>query len=1290
MMKAKNRKADQDMKSTANPNLTPAKTVIHIGGIPVEFPFHPYGTQLAFMNRVISTLDRAQRDGRSHALLESPTGTGKSLSLLCSALAWQQNFKSKIRFSNLSHSKPDPEALSDPIGHGGGFIPETEPSGNPEPAPSVTAAGNNRKTAAVGKNGKKKLAPTIFYATRTHSQISQVIREYRKTSYRVPMAVLASRKHYCTNMNVRGMENVDELCKSLLKGNDASCYEFKNAHKVKGHPSLQKGACHEAHDIEDLVKVGQVVRGCSYFAALSMADDAELVFCPYSYIINPVIRKAMDVDINGAIIIFDEAHNIEDISRDAGSIDVEEDVFLQLLTELEQLALNDAMTYQPLIEMVQDIINWIDRRKNSLGRHDFQHYFSGWTGDKALKELEEANVSRQCFPILRECATKAIRLSSDTESDVPQLTGKAAAVLEGLFSSLSYFFSEDGAHVCDFQLVLQRHIKRVAGSAVNGWTHTFSLWCLNPAVVFKKVADLSLSVILTSGTLSPMNSFTSELGVPFNTSLEAPHVIDTESQLWAAVISRGPRNYPLNASYKTADSYAFQDSLGTSIEEICKVVPGGCLIFFPSYKLMEKLRSRWQETGQWARVNARKPLFVEPRGSQEEFESVLKGYYKSIHQGSKPGLGRKKVRNSGKILARSSEDYKKEAAFLAVCRGKVSEGIDFSDDMARVVIVVGVPFPNINDIQVAQKKKFNDTYKLSKSLLSGSDWYCQQAFRAVNQATGRCIRHKFDYGAIIFLDERFCEARNRGYISKWLRNSIKEYECFEDSLDGLKSFFRDVKEHIGKLTDATQSSVANLEVTPCSSKSQISAKSNQISNVSTLPREDAEESVAKRNQEPPGLPKPLKMLSICDSPYNGVSPDIQGYRSTNKNNSKDNKTYIDLECDSPNGPRCYGEALMAAYISDPEESAFGKETPSISGTLHSTSPQSFSIEYSNSTVIQASVEHLNNLTCDSMTIHDPKMSPESKCYMVTPCAARNGITPDVESINSHAEKRRKHFDLSSVSHLNVEKLDSTVATTPVNDYTQPRLRETKGENMGTYCDSLVNTSYNYGSKFPRSGTLNHCDKLHVKSTLVLDNRLQIFCSSCTSALGLPENNLIVHCSITSSTKIHIKSLWQKKSDLDLGTSSIPILITDMESIDHRIYNITCESAPSEGIWCKDDGCVFKAIFCPFCVKPTNLGVQVMAADASNIQFLNKILFYSDSLLIKATDSSKLDLPPCPGDSSTIKSFSSTPYKSSTCSSASPKADPGTIESFSYTPDEKRATGWRTTKSKMRLPKRERF
>lgn len=43
---------------------------------------------------------------------------------------------------------------------------------------------------------------------------------------------------------------------------------------------------------------------------------------------------------------------------------------------------------------------------------------------------------------------------------------------------------------------------------------------------------------------------------------------------------------------------------------------------------------------------------------------------------------------------------------------------------------------------------------LKSEILTGEDWYSQQASRAVNQAIGRVIRHRHDYGAIIFCDER--------------------------------------------------------------------------------------------------------------------------------------------------------------------------------------------------------------------------------------------------------------------------------------------------------------------------------------------------------------------------------------------------------------------------------------------------------------------------------------------------------------------------------------------------------
>ncbi|KAJ0265492.1 hypothetical protein HA466_0017680 [Hirschfeldia incana] len=726
----------EEKETPANP-----RDVYHIGGLQVRFPYQPYGTQLAFMSRVISTLDRSQRDGRCHALLESPTGTGKTLSLLCSVLAWQESCKSRFPKGNLvrkrNRSIPDP---ADPT-----------------------------KVVEVELPPK---VPTIFYATRTHAQITQVIREYRKTAYRVPMAVLGARKRSCTNRRVQRKPNLDEICRYLIKDKDKpKCAEFKGVEEVVAHPSLQHN---EVHDIEDLVKIG------------------------YAVTVDQLIRREkVEGKLRGAVIIFDEAHNMEDIAREAGSFDLGEETLFKLQSELqgnavpmpEQMPVQMPQTYQTVCDVIDGLIRWIGSKKDSLAKRDPQHYFSSWTGDKALRELEESNITRKGFLKLEKCFNNVIEESEKFS----YLSEISISTLKELLTTLGYFFSRGGRHILDYELGLQRFIKK--GDSSGKWTHTLSLWCMNPSVVFKAIVDLSSSIILTSGTLSPMDSFSSELGMQFGACLEAPHVIDANQQVWAAGIFSGPNNQPLNASYKTNGEYPFQDALGKSLEEICSIVPCGSLVFFPSYNLMEKLCTRWRETGQWSRLCLEKDIFIEPRGGTTgEFENVLKEYYDCI-SGKKRLIGRN--RRAGTQI-----NFKKGggAAFLAVCRGKVSEGLDFTDDNARAVIIIGIPFPNLRDVLVELKRSYNDTYKSSRNLLGGGEWYCQQAYRALNQAAGRCIRHRFDYGAIIFLDERYRQQRNRVSISKWLRQSIKLYDNFEESMQDLKSFFPSAKEHVDSIS----------------------------------------------------------------------------------------------------------------------------------------------------------------------------------------------------------------------------------------------------------------------------------------------------------------------------------------------------------------------------------------------------------------------------------------------------------------------------------------------------------
>jgi Fanconi anemia group J protein len=51
----------------------------------------------------------------------------------------------------------------------------------------------------------------------------------------------------------------------------------------------------QVHDIEDLARIGSRHKACPYFAARHLADTAELVFCPYSYLLDPNIRRATKV-----------------------------------------------------------------------------------------------------------------------------------------------------------------------------------------------------------------------------------------------------------------------------------------------------------------------------------------------------------------------------------------------------------------------------------------------------------------------------------------------------------------------------------------------------------------------------------------------------------------------------------------------------------------------------------------------------------------------------------------------------------------------------------------------------------------------------------------------------------------------------------------------------------------------------------------------------------------------------------------------------------------------------------
>jgi regulator of telomere elongation helicase 1 len=59
-----------------------------------------------------------------------------------------------------------------------------------------------------------------------------------------------------------------------------------------------------------------------------------------------------------------------------------------------------------------------------------------------------------------------------------------------------------------------------------------SYWCLDPSVTFAEIKKLNpRSIILTSGTLTPLNSFEMELKVDFKVRLINKHIINPKEQV---------------------------------------------------------------------------------------------------------------------------------------------------------------------------------------------------------------------------------------------------------------------------------------------------------------------------------------------------------------------------------------------------------------------------------------------------------------------------------------------------------------------------------------------------------------------------------------------------------------------------------------------------------------------------------------------------------------------------------------------------------------------------------------
>uniref|UniRef100_A0A8C1UQV1 DNA 5'-3' helicase n=1 Tax=Cyprinus carpio TaxID=7962 RepID=A0A8C1UQV1_CYPCA len=652
-------------------------------------------------------------------------------------------------------------------------------------------------------SGRKKI-PKIFFGTRTHKQITQIARELKRTLYStVPMTILSSRDHTCVHPEVVPHANRNERCKELLDAkNGLSCRYYHNVHKMRDQNTLQwVHGLHQAWDIEDLVRLGGKLRSCAYYAARELMQDACIVFCPYNYLLDPLIRESMEINLKEQIVVLDEAHNIEDCARESASYTLNQAQLLLARDEMDGMVTHNIRRdqHRPLLAFCCSLANWVQESCNSLEEREYESSCKVWTGAEILGIFHGLGITADTFSLLQKNLAavlekeERIGLVNGREDvvQVPTISSNTQSMLKSLFMVLEFLFRQNCRFADDYRVALQqsymwttqqdlpdaqgffaRPQRRRQSTRTKTLVHTLSFWCLNPAVAFSDLSGTVRSIVLTSGTLSPMGSFSSELGIRFSIQLEANHVI-SKSQVWVGTVGAGPQGRKLCATFQHAETFAFQDEVGALLLKVCHTVSRGVLCFLPSYKMLDKLRDRWMNTGLWDKLEERKTVITEPRGGGKgDFDELLQTYYEAIR-----GTAANSENRDGALL-------------VAVCRGKVSEGLDFTDDNARAVVTIGIPFPNIKDLQVELKMKYNDKHAKSRGLLPGGRWYEIQAYRALNQALGRCIRHRNDWGALILVDDRFRTNPNK-YItglSKWVRQLVRHHDTFTGAMQSLESF----------------------------------------------------------------------------------------------------------------------------------------------------------------------------------------------------------------------------------------------------------------------------------------------------------------------------------------------------------------------------------------------------------------------------------------------------------------------------------------------------------------------
>jgi DNA excision repair protein ERCC-2 len=226
------------------------------------------------------------------------------------------------------------------------------------------------------------------------------------------------------------------------------------------------------------------------------------------------------------------------------------------------------------------------------------------------------------------------------------------------FASLLATYSQGMAR---FAVVMEPN-----GSNIPGATDpVVQLACLDASLAIAPIFNRFSSVVITSGTLSPIELYPKLL--QFEPCVTESFTMSTfRPCIRPLMICRGNDQLAVSTRFEDRGDMGVMRNYGSILVDMCAVIPDGVVAFFTSYSYMESLISEWDAVGILRELTKHKLVFIETKDVVET-TLALDNY-------------------------RLACDSGRGAVFLSVARGKVSEGINFDRHYGRAVLMFGVPY----------------------------------------------------------------------------------------------------------------------------------------------------------------------------------------------------------------------------------------------------------------------------------------------------------------------------------------------------------------------------------------------------------------------------------------------------------------------------------------------------------------------------------------------------------------------------------------------------------------------